>query len=163
MVRTPSGLPRGEHVAAQPLARHQLARPRAHGLQPHQAEGEARCQFVAGGLVLVTFFAGQQELGLEKRQPGRHHQIVGRQLQPGFQRLVDEFEILLGQRQHGDLGEVHLLRAGQRQQQVQRALEALQIDDQRFAGARGVVGIGPALERGARGPVREQALAADSL
>ncbi len=120
----------------------------AHGLQPHQAEGEARCQFVAGGLVLVTFFPGQQKLGLEKSQPRRHHQIVGRQFQAGFQRLVDEFEILLGQRQHRDLGEVHLLRAGQRQQQVQRTLEALQIDDQRFAGARGVVGVGPTLERG---------------
>ena len=98
----------------------------------------------------MPFFAGEQELGLEEREPGRHHQIVGRQLQPGFQRLVDEGEILLGQREHGDLGEVHLLRAGQRQQQVQRTLEAFQIDDQRFAGARGVVGVAPALERGPR-------------
>jgi hypothetical protein len=137
-----------EHVAAQPLARDELAGGMPHGLQPHQAEGEARRQLVAGGLVLMSFFPGQQQLGFEKRQPGRHHQIVGSQLQPGFQRLVDEFEVLLCQRQHGDLGKIHLLRARQRQEQVERALEALQIDDQRFAGARGVVGIGPPFERG---------------
>ena len=39
-------------------------------------------------------------------------------------------QILIGQRQHGDLGEVHLLRARQRQQHVERALEAVQADDQ---------------------------------
>src|SRR6185369_10561294 len=45
--------------------------------------------------------------------------------------LGDEVEILLGEREHGDLGEVDLLRAGEREQKIERAFEALDIDHQR--------------------------------
>ena len=40
-------------------------------------------------------------------------------------------EILVGQRQDGNLGEIDLLLPRQRQQQVERALIALDVDDQR--------------------------------
>ena len=40
-------------------------------------------------------------------------------------------EILLGQRQDRNLGEIDLLLARQREQQVERAFEALDVDDQR--------------------------------
>src|SRR4029453_9880648 len=43
----------------------------------------------------------------------------------------DEGEILVGERQDRDLGEIDLLVARQRQQQVERAFEALDVDHQR--------------------------------
>ena len=40
-------------------------------------------------------------------------------------------QVLVGQRQNGNLGEIDLLLPRQRQQQVERALIALDVDDQR--------------------------------
>jgi hypothetical protein len=48
--------------------------------------------------------------------------------------LLDEDEILLGERQHGDAGEIHLLRAGEVQQKVERAFEAGKVDDEALLG-----------------------------
>ena len=46
-------------------------------------------------------------------------------------RPLDEGEILVGQRQDRDPGEVDLLGAGELEQQVERAFEAVDVDDQR--------------------------------
>ena len=40
-------------------------------------------------------------------------------------------EVLIGERQHGNLGDVDLLRARERQQQIERALVAGDVDDKR--------------------------------
>ena len=74
---------------------------------------------------------GQQQPRFQEREPRRHHQIVGGKLEPDFSGRLDEDEILIGQRQDGNLGEIDLLLPRQRQQQVERALIALDIDDQR--------------------------------
>ena len=73
----------------------------------------------------------QQQARFQVGEPRRHHQIVGGELEPHLARLLDEGEILVGQRQDGDLREVDLLLARERQQQIERALEALDVDDQR--------------------------------
>ena len=73
----------------------------------------------------------QQQPRFQIGEPRRHHQIVGGELEPQLPRLLDEGEVLLGQRQDRNLGEIDLLLAGQRQQQVERAFEALDVDDQR--------------------------------
>ena len=64
-------------------------------------------------------------------EPRRHHEIVGGKLEPQLLRFADEAEVLVGQRQHGNLGKVDLLRAGERQQQIERALVAGDVDDER--------------------------------
>ena len=73
----------------------------------------------------------QQQPRFEVGEPRRHHQIVGGKFQPHFSRRLDEGEILVGQRQDGNLGEIDLLLAGERQQQVERTFKALDIDHQR--------------------------------
>ena len=73
----------------------------------------------------------QQQPRFQVGEPRRHHEIVGGKLEAQLPRLLDEGEILLGQRQDRDLGEIDLLLAGERQQQVERALEALDVDQQR--------------------------------
>ena len=73
----------------------------------------------------------QQQARFQIGKPRRHHQIIGGELQPQFARRLDEGEILVGQRQDGDLGEIDLLLARQRQQKVERTLKALDVDDQR--------------------------------
>ena len=141
-------LPAGEHVAAEPVAGHELAGGVAHGLQPHQAERQAGGQLLAARLVLRALLARQQQPRLEEGEPGGHHQVVGGERQPELQRALDELQVLLGQRQHRDLGEVHLLRARERQQEVERAFETLQIDDQGLVRAGQIGRIVPALEFG---------------
>src|SRR5262249_39214420 len=55
----------------------------------------------------------------------------GRKLDAQRTYLLDEREILVGQRQNGDLSEIDLLLAGQREEEVERALKSLDVDDQR--------------------------------
>ena len=73
---------------------------------------------------------GQQQPRFQIGEPSRHHQIVGRQLEPELARFLDESEILIRQRQDRDLGEVDLLLAGEREQEIERPFEAFDIDDQ---------------------------------
>ena len=54
-----------------------------------------------------------------------------------------KLQVLVGQRENGNLGEVDLLLPRQRQQQVERALVALDVDDQRRLALVGKLG-GPA-------------------
>jgi hypothetical protein len=74
---------------------------------------------------------GQQQARLQERQPGRHDEIIGGEFEANFSRGLDENQILIGQRQDRNLGEIDLLLPRQRQQQIERALIALDIDDQR--------------------------------
>ena len=92
-----------------------------------------RRQLLARGAIVMRV-RRQQQPRFQKRQPGRHHQIVGRQFDPQLARLFDEFQILLSQLQHRDLAQIDLLGARQGQQQVQRPLEPVDIDDQRLGG-----------------------------
>ena len=73
----------------------------------------------------------QQQARFQVGEPGRHHEIVGGKLEAHLARRFDEGEILVGQRQDRDLGEIDLLLPRQRQQQVERAFIALDVDDQR--------------------------------
>ena len=73
----------------------------------------------------------QQQARLEIGEPRRHHEIVGGELEPQSPRLLDEGEILVGERQDRNLREIDLLLAREREQQIERALEALDVDDQR--------------------------------
>src|SRR5262249_43790796 len=59
-----------------------------------------------------------------------HHEIVGRELESELARLLDEGEILVRERQDRNLGEIDLLLAGERKQEVERTFEALNIDHQ---------------------------------
>ena len=46
-------------------------------------------------------------------------------------RTLDEFKVLLGKLENGNLLEVHLVLAGQFEEQVERAFETAHVDDQR--------------------------------
>src|SRR5581483_2236315 len=76
----------------------------------------------------------QEELRLEEGEPRRHDKIVGGDLEPEASRLGDEVEILLGEREHRNLGEVDLLGARECKEKIERPLEALDVDDQHLAG-----------------------------
>src|SRR6185312_10448246 len=65
-------------------------------------------------------------------EPRRHHQIVGSQFEIHLLRGLDELEILVGQFQDRDLGDVDLLVARQRQEKIERALETIDLDEERF-------------------------------
>src|SRR6202030_2910733 len=61
----------------------------------------------------------------------RHHQIIGGKLQAQLARRFDESEILVGQRQDGDFGQIDFLLAREREQKIERALKTLDVDHQR--------------------------------
>jgi hypothetical protein len=50
----------------------------------------------------------QQQSRLEISEPRRHHEIVRRQFQTQLARFLDENEILVGERENGNLVEVYL-------------------------------------------------------
>jgi hypothetical protein len=83
---------------------------------------------------------GQQQARLEVGEPCRHHEIVGRELEPYPARLGDVRQILVDQRHHRDAQQIDLLVAGKRQQQVERTFEAFEIDDQLSLARRDHVG-----------------------
>src|SRR5262249_53669159 len=56
---------------------------------------------------------------------------VGRKLEAQPPRLFDESKVLVGKRQDGNPGEIDFLMACEGQQEVERSLEAFDIDDQR--------------------------------
>ncbi len=117
-------------IALQLRAVHQPVRGLANGLQPAKPVGER-----SGHLLCARSLRGcglrQQQPRFQKRQPCRHHEIIGGKLEPDLPGGLDEHQVLIRQRQDGDLGEIDFLLARQREQQVERALIALDIDDQR--------------------------------
>ena len=124
------GIAARKNIALQLRPVHQPVRRFANRLQPAQPVGERGRHFLGARPVGGRRFR-QQQPRFQERQPRRHHQIVGGKLEPDFPRRLDEHQILVGQRQNGNLGEIDLLLPRQRQQQVERALIALDIDDQR--------------------------------
>src|SRR3546814_8359282 len=68
---------------------------------------------------------------LEERKPGRHHQIIGREVELEPRRLLDEIEILLDEIEDRKLSQIDLLRPRERKQQIKRPLPAVDIDRQR--------------------------------
>ncbi len=119
-----------KNVALQLRTVHQPVRRFANGLEPAQPVGERGRHFLGARSVRGGGF-GQQQPRFQKCQPRRHHEIVGGELEADFPRRLDEHQILVGQRQNGDLVKIDLLLPRQRQQQVERALIALDVDDQR--------------------------------
>ena len=73
---------------------------------------------------------GQQQARLEIGEPGGHDEIVGRELEPQLARFLDEGEILLGERQHRNARQIDLLAARELEQEVERPLEAVEIDSE---------------------------------
>src|ERR1051326_472451 len=119
-----------EHLAIELRPRDQLLGRCAEGLKPAQAEGKR------GGHVLgarARPFGGlrQAQARLEIGEPRRHPQIIGGKLHAQLPRRLDKREILVGERENGNLGQVDLLLAREDQQQVERPLEALHVDDER--------------------------------
>ena len=119
-----------ENVALQLRAVHQPVRRFANGLKPAQPVGQRGCHFLSARPVGGRGFR-QQQPRLQKCQPCRHDQIIGGELQANFSCRLDEHQILIGERQNRNLGEIDFLLPRQRQQQVERALIALDVDNQR--------------------------------
>ena len=114
----------------------------AHGVELGQAEGEPGGDFLGRRLLgLHLLGLGQQQARLQVGEPGGHHEVVGGQREAHPPGLLHEGQVLLGELQDRELEQVHLLAAGQGQQDVQRALVALDVDDQGL----------PVLGRGGRG------------
>src|SRR6516162_1639440 len=127
------GLAAPEHVAIELRAAEQAFGDVADGLQTLEPQGQ-RNRHILGALALGRVRFRQQQARLQIGEPRRHHEIVGRQLESELARLLDEGEILVCERQDRNFGEVDLLLAGEREQQVEGAFEALDIDHQcRFA------------------------------
>jgi hypothetical protein len=93
-----------------------------------QADLEPEGELFGAGISLQ--FLGQQKAGFEISEPRRHHQIIGRDLEPELLGIRDEVEILLYQRQDRDFRQIHLLRARKRQQKVERPFPAVDIERQ---------------------------------
>jgi hypothetical protein len=84
------------------------------GLKPAQPVGERGRHFLGARSVRRRRF-GQQQPRFQECKPGGHHQIVGRKLEADLSRRLDKAQILVGQRQDRNLGEIDLLLPRQRQ------------------------------------------------
>ncbi len=80
--------------------------------------------------LLVLRRLRQQKARFQISEPRRHHQVVGGNLEAERALSRDERQILVGQRQDRDLAEIDLLLARQRQQQIDRPLIAVELEDQ---------------------------------
>ncbi len=123
-----------EKVPALLIAPHQARRGPTHRLQPFQLKRQMRGQLLARR-ALFGRIGRQQQARLQEGQPGGHDQVIRRQFDAQPLGGLDEAQVLLGQLQNRDLPQIDLLRPRQGQQQVQRALEAIDIDDKRLAAA----------------------------
>jgi len=77
--------------------------------------------------LVVAEAARQQQLRLDAQQPRRHLQIVRRLVQP---QVGDHREELVRDTRDRQVGDVDLVLADQVQQQIERAGELLQLDDE---------------------------------
>ena len=126
-------LPAGENIAAEPRPVDERFRRGADGLKPLQAKRQRSGEILRQRLFVLVLLR-QQQARFEIGEPGRHHQIIGGELEAQIARRLDESEILLGQSQNRNLGEIDLLAARQLQQKIERALKAIDIDkERRFA------------------------------
>jgi hypothetical protein len=109
---------------------HQPVRRFANGLEAAQPVGQRGRHFLGARAVGGCRFR-QQQPRFQIGQPGRHHQIVGGEFEANLAGRLDEHKILVGQRQDRNLVQVDLLLPRQRQQQIERAFIAFDVDDQR--------------------------------
>ena len=130
----PFGRAPAKHVTPQPVTPQQARRRLAHGGEALKPQLQAQRQFLGARVLLLLL--GQQHGGLEVGQPGRHHQIVGRQFQPQFPCPVDIGEILVDQREDGDRLEIDLLPPRKVEQQVQRPFPSVEFEIERLVLAR---------------------------
>ena len=137
----PLRLAAGKALVAEPRPFEQLLRGAADRVQPPQAPGQRLGQLLAARLA-VTRRLRQQQPRLQVGEPGRGDQVVGGDLELEVARLLDIGEVLLRQRQDRDLRQIDLLLPGERQQEVDRPLEAFEVDDEagRRRLARGLAG-----------------------
>ena len=70
------------------------------------------------GVFAFHLFRRDQKAGFQPGEPGGHHQPIGGQFQPNPPGTFNDREKLLHQRDNGDLGQIHLLRPGEFQQQI---------------------------------------------
>ncbi len=92
---------------------------------------QCRGQFLPARAVIVDRRLGQQQAGFEVGEPCRHDQIIGGDLETQAVLRGDEGEILVGQGQDRQLGEIDLLLARQGEQEVDRPLIAVEIEEER--------------------------------
>ena len=111
---------------AEPRPPHQLLRCPPHGLEPLQPELQQRRHHLAARLVVGCRLRHHQP-ALEVGEPGRHHQVIGGDLDALLAHRLDEGEVLLGKRQHRNLRQVDLLAPRQFEQQVERAFIAVDV------------------------------------
>ncbi len=123
------GLAAGKDVLAELRAGHQAHARLLHGLEATQLPLQGVGHFLARRF-LAGRRLGQQQARFQVGEPCRHHEIVGGEFEPYPAGLGDMRQVLIDQRHHGDAAQVDLLVARQGEQQVERTLEALQIDDQ---------------------------------
>ena len=116
-------------IALQLRTVHQPVRCFTNGLEPAQPIGQ-RSRHLLGARSVRGGGFRQQQPRFQEREPRRHHQIIRGQLEANFSRRLNEHQILVGQRQDRNLGEIDLLLPRQRKQQVERALIALDVDNQ---------------------------------
>ena len=131
MPRDALGRAAREHVAPEQWPLHQRRAGALHRRQHLQAMGQRRRHFLAARTFIVFRRLGQQQAGFQKRQPSRHDQIIGRDFEAQPRRCRDEGEILLGERQDRDPAQIDLLLARELQQQIDRPLEPVEIENQR--------------------------------
>ena len=79
---------------------------------------------------------GSSSRDLRIGEPRRHDEIVGGKFEADLPRLLDEGEILLGERQHGDAVQIDFLAARKFEQEIERPFEAVDIDAERVFGWR---------------------------
>ena len=72
-----------------------------------------------------------QKPRLQIGEPRRHHEVVGGKLEAQATGLLDEGQVLLGERQDRDPVKVHLLAPREFQQQIEGALEAVHVHEKR--------------------------------
>jgi hypothetical protein len=119
-----------ENIALELRTVHQPVGGFTNGLEPAQPVGErGRHLFRARSIRRGRF--RQQQPRLQIGEPGSHHEVIGREFEADLSRGLDENQILVGQRQDRNLGEIDLLLPRQRQQQVERAFIALDVNDER--------------------------------
>ncbi len=118
------------HVAAERRARVEPGGQCTDALELEEALGQPRARILRlpGGQRVV----GEQQAGFQPGEPGRHHQPVGGELEADAAGPLDHREILLHQRQDGDAREIDLFAAREVEQQVERPLEPVQRQQQRF-------------------------------
>ena len=148
----------GEHVPAQLRPGQQLAAGVAHRIEPLQLELQLQRHVIGVGLGLGI--GRQHQRRFEIRQPRRHDEIIGGELEAQRLRVADEGQILVDQIENRNLRQIDLLVARQREEQIERPFPTAELENERRrrrGGADGGVevvvgGHGRSLRRAGPGP-----------